>query len=172
MDEIRFLDAANTIEFPKSPRSALSRPFLFLLGFVPLLAPYELLIRPTWPYGYSIGLLFVVLISAGAVYVSVLFWSAAIWGLNKYACFDAAAQKFTYGYETGATKYREKIIPFAQIEEVRLKTNSWTDGPPSYGMAVKIAGERMKTLSVPSKEGAERCVSAINEMLRKARANP
>ena len=171
MDPIRFLDAGNTIEFPKSPRSAMSRPLLFLLGFVPLYAPYDLLLRPAGPNGFSIGLLLVVIISAGAVFLSVLLWAAAIWGLNQYARFDANAGVFIYGYETGVTKYGERIIPFAKIEDVSLKIDSWTDGPPSYSVVVKIARERMKTLSAPSKEEAERCVSAINEMLRKARAN-
>jgi len=170
MDPVRFLDGDNTIEFPKSPRSAMSRPLLFLLGFAPLYAPYDLLIRPAWPNGISMALLFVIVISAGAVFISVLFWAAALLGINQYARFDAATGVFTYGYETGVMKYRESTIPFAKIEDVSLKTTSWTDGPPSYGVAVKIAGERLKSLSAPSKEQAERCVSDINEMLRKARA--
>jgi len=147
------------------------RPFLFLLGFVPLYAPYDLLIRPTWPNGFSMALLLVIVISAGAVFISILFWAAAILGLNQYARFDAAAGVFTYGYETGVTRYGEKVIPMARIEDVSLKENSWTDGPPSYGVAVKIARDRMKSLPTLSREEAERCVSAINEMLRKARAN-
>lgn len=147
----------------------MSRPFLFLLGFTPLYAPYDLLIRPAWPNGISIALLFVIVISAGAVFVSILFWAVALLGLNQYARFDAAAGVFTYDYETGVMKYRESTIPFAKIEDVSLKENSWTDGPPSYGVAVKIAGEPMKSLPALSKEEAERCVSAINEMLRKAR---
>jgi len=171
MDPIRFLDSGNTIEFPKSPRAAMNRPLLFLLGFVPLYAPYDFLLRPAWPNGFGIALLLVVVISAGAVVLSVLLWAAAIWGLNQYARFDATAGVFTYGYETGVTKYGERIIPFAKIEDVSLKINSWTDGPPSYSVVVKIARERKKELSVPSKEKAERCVSAINEMLSKARAN-
>jgi hypothetical protein len=142
MDQIRFLDAGSTIEFPKSPRSAMSRPLLFLLGFVPLYAPYDLLIRPAWPNGFSIGLLFVIVISAGAVLISVLFWAAAILGLNQYARFDATAGVFTYGYETGVTKYGERTILFAEIEEVSLKIHSWTDGPPSYSVVVKIPQRR------------------------------
>ena len=171
MDQIQFLVSSNTIEFPKSPRSAMSRPLLLLLGFVPLYAPYDLLIRPAWPNGFSIALLIVVIISAGAVFLSVLLWAAAIGGLNQYARFDATAGVFTYGYETGVTNYGERKIPFAKIEEVSLKTNSWTDGPPSYSVAVKITRERVKELPAASKEEAERCVSAINEMLRKVRAN-
>ncbi len=171
MDQIQFLNAGNTIEFPKSPRSAVSRPLLFLLGFVPLYAPYDLLIRPAWPAAFSIALLPVVVISAGAVFLSVLLWASAIWGLNQYARFDATSGVFIYGYETGVTKYGERIIPFAKIEDVSLKIHSWTDGPASYSVVVKFARERTKELSAPSKEEAERCVSAIDEMLRKARAN-
>jgi len=145
----------------------MSRPLLFLLGIFPLYAPYDLLIRPTWPNRFSMALLFVVVISAGAVVVSLLFWAAAIFGLNQYARFDARAGVFTYGYETGATKYRERTVPFANIENVSLATHSWTDGPPSYSVAVKIPSERVESLPAPSKEQAERCVSAIKEMITK-----
>ncbi len=63
------------------------RVFLFIMGLLPWMAPYELLIKPGWT-GLSLMTLVFVGISLGAIAVSFGFIGAAIFGMNQTATFD------------------------------------------------------------------------------------
>ena len=53
-----------------------------LLALVPLLAPYELIVRPHWQHYVNVIFLFAAAISAGAIAVSALLAWAALAGLR------------------------------------------------------------------------------------------
>ena len=67
-----------------------------LLSLVPLLAPYELLVRVEWNDYFHPFFLLAAIVSAGAVAVSVFFLFSAAAGLTSRMRFDRARSTFTY----------------------------------------------------------------------------
>jgi hypothetical protein len=71
--------------------------FLFaLFALIPLLAPYELMLRVQWNDYRHPAFLLAAIISAGAVALSGLFVFAAVAGLSSRMTLDAARSTFTY----------------------------------------------------------------------------
>jgi len=165
MHEVRYHNSGKSIEFPKAPPAYWARIILAVVGLFPLYAPYDLLLRPGRKEFFNLEFLFMALISLGAIVVSIFFLFVAFGALNQYARFDALTRTLIYGYETGVTKFRQKIIPFQQIESVGIKVTEWSEGPPSYSVAIQVIGERVKLLGISSQEEAVRAVEAIQKML-------
>jgi hypothetical protein len=121
--------------------SAGMRVFLFVVGLLPWLAPYELLIRPGWT-GFSIFTLFFLIISLGAVAVSLAFIGGAIFGMNQTLRFDANTETVRYTYETSITKLREKNYSFRDISSIELHTHEWDSRPYTYGLQIVFSDKR------------------------------
>ena len=78
-----------------SPMPAGWRLLLALLSLVPLLAPYELLVRVEWNDYFHPFFLLAAIVSAGAGAVSVFFLFSAAAGLSSRMRFDRARSTFT-----------------------------------------------------------------------------
>lgn len=113
------------------------RIFLFILGLLPWLAPYELLIKPGWT-GFSIITLFFLIISLGAIAVSFGFISAAIFGMNQTVTFDLASRTITHRYATAINPWRTKRYSFNDITKSEIREHDWDTGPRTYSLEIYL----------------------------------
>ena len=111
------------------------RVFLFLLGLLPWLAPYELLIKPGWT-GFHISTLVFLSISLGAIAVSMGFIGAAIFGMNQTATFDLTARTITHRYETVINALQTKRYSFNDITTSEVREHNWDSGPTTYSLEI------------------------------------
>ena len=140
MDKIQ--QSENHIEFSRDLRVT-ARTFVLIGGLFPLLVPYELLIKPSWPEGFNLLWLFAVIISAGAIGASIFFLLAALFGMSQSIRFDIVSQSIFYSYKTALMKHcHERSYPFNKVERLQVVTHEWEDGPPSYDIGLKINGVR------------------------------
>jgi len=63
-----------------------------LAATLPLLAPYNLLIKPVWADTPSLAWFFFLVVGLGAMAVSVLLFLVAIYGINRRVEFDDTAK--------------------------------------------------------------------------------
>lgn len=139
MDKIQ--QSENHIEFSRD-LGFTARTFVLIGGLFPLLVPYELLIKPSWPEGFSLLWLFAVIISAGAIGVSIFFLLAALFGMSQSIRFDIVSQSIFYSYKTALKHFHKRSYPFNKVERLQVVTHEWTDGPPFYNIGLKIKGVR------------------------------
>lgn len=111
------------------------RVFLFLLGLLPWLAPYELLIKPGWT-GFHISTLVFLIISLGAVAISLGFIGAAVFGMNQIVTFDLAAHTITHRYATAVNPWRTKRYSFYDIAKNEIREHDWDTGPRTYSLEI------------------------------------
>ncbi len=111
------------------------RVFLFLLGLLPWLAPYELLIKPGWS-GFNVMTLFFAAISLGAIAISLGFIGAAVFGMNQTAIFDLTARTITHRYETAVNALRTKRYSFNDLTKSAVREHNWDNGPNTYSLEI------------------------------------
>jgi hypothetical protein len=111
------------------------RVFLFLLGLLPWLAPYELLIKPGWS-GFNVMTLFFAAISLGAIAISLGFIGAAVFGMNQTAIFDLTARTITHRYETAVNALRTKRYSFNDLTKSSVREHNWDNGPNTYSLEI------------------------------------
>jgi len=111
------------------------RVFLFIMGLLPWMAPYELLIKPGWT-GFSLMTLVFVGISLGAIAVSFGFIGAAIFGMNQTTTFDLNARTITHRYETIVNALRTKRYSFNDITKSEVREHNWDSGPNTYSLEI------------------------------------
>ena len=154
-----------TLEFI-SALSPVTRVFFALFAFVPLLAPYELLIKPSWQGQVSFVLIFFLVISIGAVVVSLSLFAAALFGRSRRFLFDASKRQLTYQFKTAFNPVGQEIYSFDQIKSLEIKVNEWESRLDTYDIAVKIAGKpEMKFGDFSSRSDAERYLTALQNLL-------
>jgi hypothetical protein len=120
----------------RSPMGPGFRIVLMLLGVLPLLAPYELLVRIEWQDHLSPFFLLAALISAGAVVLSLFLVFAALAGLRSRLVFDRNASTLTYSYEAPVVKRTSRVYPLSAVGTVEVEQRTWTDGAPTYHLRV------------------------------------
>lgn len=163
MDTIR--QTPETLEFVNS-LSPVIRILLALFGFVPLLAPYELLIKPSWQGGISFALLFFLVISLGAILVSLFLFTASLLGRSDHFQFNAPKHQLVCRFTTAFNITRQEIYPFNQIESLEIKASEWESRPDTYDIVIKVAGQpEMSFGDFPSRQGAERYLKTLQKML-------
>jgi len=147
------------------------RRFLFAsFALIPLVAPYELMLRVQWNDYRHPAFLLAAIISAGAVAVSGLFVVAAIAGLSSRMTLDAA--RSTFAYSTGAPilPHRTLVLPLSSLESVHVRTREWSDGAPSYTLMVKMSdGATFDSGSSWSRDDIEREKARVEVFLDRAR---
>ena len=131
------------------------RTFLFIMGFLPWLAPYELLIKPGWT-GFSIMTLVFAAISLGAIAISLGFIGAAVFGMNQTVTFDLTARTITHRYETAVNALRTKRYSFSDMTKSEVREHDWDSGPRTYSLEIYFK-DKHKILcgNFPSREDAE-----------------
>ncbi|MFQ6538221.1 MULTISPECIES: hypothetical protein [Aphanothece] len=138
----------------------------FVLAFFPLLAPYELVIRPNWSSYFNVFFLFAAVISLGAVAVSALLFWAAMASLNSMLRFDKDDGVFTYS--AGAPIVPRRTLQFRLREIARLwvEKHDWTDGAPSYALMIQMSdGHKLRSGSSWSRREVEDIVRRLSTFL-------
>jgi len=130
----RITQSANKIEITETMSTGV-RVFLFLLGLLPWLAPYELLIKPGWT-GFHISTLVFLAISLGAIAVSLGFIGAAVFGMNQTATFNLSTRTITHRYETAVNALRTKNYSFNDISRSEVREHDWDSGPNTYSLEI------------------------------------
>lgn len=142
------------------------RVLFVLLALVPLLAPYELIIRPKWQSYLNLFFLFVAVISFGALVVSAFFVWAAIAGLDSKLRFDKAAGMLTYSVSAPILRWRTERYPVESLATMQVEIHDWSDGSPSYSLvAVMADGRSLKSGSSWSREEIEAIVQRVTSFL-------
>jgi hypothetical protein len=95
------------------------------LGFgvvsaLPLLAPYELLIKPAWTDFLSLASLFPAIISLGAIALSILLLLVAIFGINRRVEFDATAKTIRVTESHLIQRQREFNYSFSEVNQIEV----------------------------------------------------
>ena len=91
------------------------RVVFLLLSLFPLLAPYELILRPGWHDYRNLPFLFAAAVSLGAIAVSALLVSAAIAGLDSRTRFDRPSGHFSHSTGAPVVKVRTIRYPIASL---------------------------------------------------------
>lgn len=112
--------------------SARARTLFALAGAVPLLAPYELLIRPDWPDMLSIAWMLSALVSLGALVVTALLLGVAVFGLNRRVEFDAIGRVVRITDAHLLLRPRTLRLPFTGVAGIEVVCHDWSDGPSTY----------------------------------------
>ncbi len=122
-----------------SPMRPGMRVLLGVLGCIPLIAPYELIVRVGWQSYANVFFAFAALISAGAMAVSGFLFFAAIAGLSSRMVFDEESGTIEYSAAAPVVPLRTVVYPMSDIESVELGVTEWSDGSPSYYVRVVLA---------------------------------
>ena len=142
------------------------RVLFLLLALFPLLAPYELLIRPNWNSIWHLSFLFVLVISIGAMAVSAFLVWAAVAGLNASLRFDRSEGTFTYGAGAPIVRWKSQQGLIEDITDLRIAKKDWSDGGPSYALVIQMAdGRTFKSGSSWSREEIEVIVRRVSTFL-------
>ncbi len=150
-----------------SPMPAGRRILFAAMGLVPLLAPYELLLEAEWKSYRHPVFLFAVLISAGAVAVSLFLLFAAVVGLSSRMRFDAARSIFTYSAAAPVVPFRSRTHPLSAVAQVSIRTHDWSEGAPSYSLRVTTSeGASHDSASSWVREEVERCEGRLKTFLK------
>jgi len=138
-----------------------------LLALFPLIAPYELLVRPKWESWLHPAFFFVLIISLGAMSVSAFLLFTALAGLAQRMRFDASTRVFTYWRRAPILPENSVSWPFTSIESVSTRVHTWSDGPDSYSVRVTIAdGQEFTTGSTESRSEVDCYVASVQGMLQ------
>lgn len=153
--ELPVVEGAGVLEI-ESPMPAGKRILFLLLALFPLLAPYEILVKPRWTGFVNVFFLFAALVSLGALVVSAFLAWAAVAGIRSRMTFDRARGLFTYTASAPAMGTRTTRCPLDAIAAVTVQTHEWSDGAPSYSLNVLTKDEKtFRTSSVWSRAEVE-----------------
>jgi hypothetical protein len=127
------------------------RILLIVFGFVPFLAPYDLLVRPGWG-GFSIFLVVAVIISLGAVVVGFILIFSGLFGLNQELHFDGSTRTIYYAYKTPLIPIRRFRYQFDDVSDMKVITHDWSEAPSTYGVQVIFRDNRKTEVGSFAKE--------------------
>ncbi len=122
----------------QDPMSRGKRVIFLLIGFFPLLAPYQLIIRPNWESYFNPVFLFVAIISLGALAVSGFFAWAAIAGIDSRMIFDREQGLFIFQASAPVVPLKVDEYPLGSITRLSIETHEWSEGSPSYTFKVEM----------------------------------
>jgi hypothetical protein len=157
---IRLIESKDAIRI-QSPMRVGQRVLFLAFSLVPLLAPYELLIRPHW-HGYvNVFFLFVVIVSVGALAVSAFLVWVALAGLSSEVTFDRARGTVTYSADAPIVRWRSIQCALRDIDRLLIEEHVWSDGSPSYSLVTRMVdGETFKS-------GSSWCREEVDDAIRK-----
>ena len=154
------------IQFTEQMSTGL-RLFLFLVGLLPWMAPYELLIKPGWT-GFHVITIFFIIISLGAIAVSLAFIGGAIFGLNQTLTIDPANRLITHAYESAVIPLRVRKYTFNQLKSIEIMTHDWDSGPSTHGLKfIFTDGRQTEPGTFYSQGDAEKMKEKIVYMVEK-----
>jgi hypothetical protein len=143
------------------------RVLVAAFGLIPLLAPYELLIKIDWNHFINPFFFFAAFISAGATAVSALFFFAAVAGLNSIIVFDRRAATFSYFQKAPVIRGTRQVQPLQDICNIDVGVRDWSDGAPTYYLRVTMKnGSVFESGSSWARKDIERIRSRIEHFLK------
>ncbi len=162
-------ESSDTLVVEERMRPA-GRVVLALLALFPLLAPYELLVRPGWDAILNLFFVFAALISLGAMLVSAFLFWAAVAGIDSLVRFDRAAGTFTYTGRAPVMPARRRVYPLAAVRDLKIVEHDWSDGAPSYTLEVRVEdGQSFRSASSWSRAEMEAIHARVIAFLDLAR---
>jgi hypothetical protein len=124
------------------------RAFFFLIGLVPLAAPYELLIKPGWETIFHPFFALAAIISGGALVVSALFVWASVAGIEAGARFDRRRRTLTTVERAPVMPTRTRTRPLDELRAIEIEKTDWSDSGPTYSLRLGFAdGQALKLLA-------------------------
>jgi hypothetical protein len=121
------------------------RVFIFLFGLVPLMAPYELLIKIKWESYLNWPFAISLFIAVGATAVSLFLFFFALMSMDQTLRFDGDRRVLTYGFSTAILPFTAKDHPFRNITSLDVEVQDWSDGPTTYDIRLQLEGKRKIT---------------------------
>jgi hypothetical protein len=138
MSHPELVERAERLEI-RSPMHVGMRLLLAALGFFPLLAPYELLIRIDWEHYLNLFFFLSAFISAGATAVSAFLFFAAVAGLNSTMVFDRRAATFNYSSQAPIVRRSTLSHPLSDVRSIEVDVRDWSDSAPTYHLGVTMS---------------------------------
>ncbi|MGK2905275.1 MAG: hypothetical protein ACSLFH_02885 [Desulfuromonadales bacterium] len=114
------------------------RILLAALGFFPLLAPYELLIRIDWAHFMNPVFFLAAFISAGATALSAFLFFAAVAGLSSKIVFDRHTATFSYSSEAPVVRRTRQVQPLSEVRNTEVSVRDWSDSAPTYHLSITV----------------------------------
>jgi hypothetical protein len=146
--------------------TAFHRITLALMGLLPLYAPYDLLLRLSWPEGITPLPWFPLVISLGALSVSLLFLGAALFGMDQRVVIEAATGEVIHTYRIAVIGTRTTRHPFAAIGGTNIAVHEWSDGPATYNIAMELPGKGLIEFGrFTEREDAERYLAEVRNLI-------
>jgi hypothetical protein len=165
MSHPELVEHADRIEV-RSPMRVGMRVLLAALGLFPLLAPYELLIKPDWEHFMSPFFFLAASVSAGAAALSAFLFVAAVGGLSSRMVFDRRAATFSYSSEAPALRRATQARPLADVRSIEVGVRDWSDSAPTYHLRVTVKdGAIFESGSSWSRDEIERIRSRVDQFL-------
>lgn len=153
----------------RSPMGAGLRIALAAMAAVPLLAPYELLLRPGWPHLAGPALVVPTIVSLGAIVVSGVLLAAAVAGTSSRIVVDRRAGTVAFASQAPVARRRTRVFALRDVVGVELGVQDWSDGDATYRVGVVMAdGTVLRT--GPSTSRAD--IAEIRERLASFVASP
>jgi hypothetical protein len=156
-----------------SPMPSGKRVGFALMGLVPLLAPYELLLRVGWQSYLHPFFVLAVIVSAGALAVSALFLFAAVAGLASRITMDANTSTLTYSHAAPVVPEFIRTRRLDSIAHIDTRTHQWTDGPSSYSLRIVTSdGTAFESSASWSRDDIARIKEAVESFLLQYKNRP
>jgi hypothetical protein len=140
-----------------------TRIFIGLLGLVPLIAPYDFLVKARWNSYFNFPFLLALIVSIGAVFVSVMFVYAAAFSMSIKITLDRRAQVFRHSTETPTIRNKTEEHPLSHIQRLDVRETNWSDGPPSYSLQFVMEGDKVYEV------GHFNSLAEIDQILQRAK---
>ena len=140
-----------------------TRIFIGLLGLVPLIAPYDFLVKARWNSYFNFPFLLALIVSIGAVFVSVMFVYAAAFSMSIKITLDRRAQVFRHSTETPTIRNKTEEHPLSHIQRLDVRETNWSDGPPSYNLQFVMEGDKVYEV------GPFNSLAEIDQILQRAK---
>ena len=158
---LKVLETADTLEVT-SPMPVGRRLVFGVIALIPLLAPYELLLKPGWETILHPAFGLAALISLGAMLVSAFLMFAAIAGLESRVGFDLRRRTLTTAFWAPVVPLTQRTYSINDLLAVRLETTEWSEGPPSYSLKIEtLDGRSLRLMSDEDRSEAEAVQSRI-----------
>ena len=120
-----------------------TRIFIGLLGLVPLIAPYDFLVKARWNSYFNFPFLLVLIVSIGAVFMSAMFVYAAAFSMSIKVTLDQRTQVFRHSSEAPTIRNKTEEHPLSHIQRLEVRETNWSDGPPSYALQFVMEGDKV-----------------------------
>lgn len=139
------------------------------LGLVPLLAPYELLVRVQWTSFLSGAFVIAAVVSLVAVSLSAAAFAAALAGPSSVMYFEATSGTLRYSTSAPLLRRSERVVPLVDVERIETVTTDWSDSSPSHVLRVVLAdGSHLDSGASWSLDHVEVLRSRVERFVREA----